>query len=126
MLNKVILIGNLGKDPDVRATQNGMSVASLSLATTKKWNDKNGQQQEKTQWHNIVVWGKMADNCGKYLKKGSKVYVEGEIDYRSYEKDGQTRYATDIVCSNIQFLSSINKQGAPHPAEVADENVTPF
>lgn len=106
-LNKVMLIGNLGKDPEIRYSQQGTAVVKFSIATSEQWTDKNtGNRQEKTEWHNIVVFGKQAEICEKYLSKGSKVYVEGRLQTSTYEKDGQTRYFTEIVVANFQFLDS--------------------
>ena len=99
MINKAILVGHVGKDPEVRTTTNSR-VASFSLATTEKYND-----QEKTQWHNCIVWAKLADVVEKYVKKGQLLYVEGRIEYRSYDdKDGNKKYITDIVVLNLQML----------------------
>ncbi len=104
-LNKVMLIGHLGRDPEIRYTQQGLAVVNFSLATTEQWTDKNsGERQEKTEWHRIVVFGKQAEICEKYLAKGRQVYIEGRLQTSTYEKDGQTHYATDIVASNFQFL----------------------
>jgi len=104
-INKVILIGNLGKDPELRYTPNSKAVATFSLATTEKWKDKEGQFQEKTEWHNIVAWGKQAEICKEYLKKGSSVYVEGRLQHRSYDdKDGNKKYITEIVARSVQML----------------------
>lgn len=106
-VNKVLLIGNLGKDPELRYTPGGQPVTSFSLATTERWADKTGQRQERTEWHNIVVWGKLAELCNQYLKKGRSAYVEGRITTRSWDdKDGNKKYRTEIVASQIQFLSS--------------------
>jgi single-strand DNA-binding protein len=112
-VNKVILIGNLGRDPETRFTNSGSSVTNFSIATTESFADKAGARQERTEWHNIVVWGKQGEACAQYLKKGSPVYVEGRITYREYEaKDGSgKRKATDIVAMRVQFLSS--RGGAP-------------
>jgi single-strand DNA-binding protein len=105
-VNKVILIGNLGKDPELRYTPSGQPVASFSLATTERWTDKNGQRQDRTEWHNIVVWGKLAELTNQYLKKGRSAYVEGRITSRSWDdKDGNKKYRTEIVANQIQFLS---------------------
>ncbi|HEX2076771.1 MAG TPA: single-stranded DNA-binding protein, partial [Longimicrobium sp.] len=91
-LNKAILIGNLGQDPEIRTTGSGSRVAQFSLATTRTWNDQSGQKQEKTEWHRIVVWGKLVDIVERYVKKGDRLYVEGEIQYRQYEdKEGVTK-----------------------------------
>tara|TARA_Y100000004_G_scaffold171174_1_gene206917 strand:+ start:46 stop:450 length:405 start_codon:yes stop_codon:yes gene_type:complete len=105
-VNKVILIGNLGKDPDVRTTQNGLQVAKFSLATSEKY-----KGQEKTQWHNITCFGNQAETAQKYLKKGSKVFVDGKLDYQQYEHEGQTKYRTEIVCFNFQMLSGEEERG---------------
>lgn len=103
-VNKVILVGNLGDDPEVRYTQSGMAVANLSIATTSVRKDRDGNTQEKTEWHRVTVWGKTAEAAGEYLRKGRQVYVEGRIEYGSYEKDGVKHYTTDIVCDDLQFL----------------------
>lgn len=106
MLNKVILIGNLGRDPEVRSTPSGQSVASFTLATNRKWKDKGGQRQEQTEWHNIVVWGRQAEVAGQYLTKGKQIYVEGRLQTRSWDdkNSGEKRYRTEIVCDNFQML----------------------
>jgi single-strand DNA-binding protein len=104
-VNKVILVGNLGKDPEVRFTPSGRAVAKFPLATTDSWTDQESGRQERTEWHNIVVWGKQAESCGQYLAKGRQVYIEGAIRSRSYDdKDGNKRYITEIVAQRVQFL----------------------
>jgi single-strand DNA-binding protein len=104
-LNKAMLIGNLGSDPEIRTTSSGTRVAQFSLATSRRWNDRNGQQQEKTEWHRIVAWDKLVDIIEKYVKKGDKLYVEGEIEYRSYEdKEGVTKYVTEIRAREMLML----------------------
>jgi len=104
-LNKVMLIGNLGRDPEIRYTQSGTAVVNFSIATSEQWNDRNtGERQERTEWHRIVVFGKQAEICEKYLSKGSSIYIEGRLQTRSWEKEGQTQYTTEIVASNFQFL----------------------
>jgi single-strand DNA-binding protein len=104
-VNKVILIGNLGKDPEVRHTANGKAVARFSLATSEVWNDAEGTRQERTEWHNIVVWGKQGETCAQYLAKGRQAYIEGSIRNRSYDdKNGQKRYITEIVAQRVRFL----------------------
>ncbi len=104
-VNKVILIGNLGKDPEVRFTSNGRAVAHFPIATSEVWNDVNGSRQERTEWHNIIVWGKQGETCGQYLAKGRQVYVEGSIRSRSYDdKDGNKRYVTEIIAQRVRFL----------------------
>ena len=111
-LNKVMLIGNLGSDPDVRTVASGTKVAEFSVATSRQWNDRNGQQQEKTEWHRIVAWGYSADKDGlagvaeRYLHKGDRVYIEGQLEYRSYEdKEGVTKYITEIRANEMVMLS---------------------
>lgn len=105
-LNKVLLIGNLGKDPELRYTPGGVPVASFSLATNESWKDQDGNLQERTEWHNIVAWRKLAEICGEYLKKGKKIYIEGRIQTRSYDdkNTGAKRYVTEIVADNMIML----------------------
>lgn len=110
-VNKAILIGRLGKDAEVRVTPGGQSVAKFSMATSEKYTDKSGQKVEKTEWHNIVLWGKLADVLAKYLTKGKEVYVEGKIETRSWEKDGVKRYSTDINAQNITLLGGGQRDG---------------
>ena len=111
MVNKVILIGNLGKDPEVRQFENN-SVANFSLATSETYTDKTGEKKTLTEWHNISVWGRGAEVVEKYLKKGSKVYIEGKITYRKYQdKDGIDRYSTDIKADTFKFLDSRESGG---------------
>jgi single-strand DNA-binding protein len=107
-LNKVMLIGNLGKDPEVRYTSGGIPVATFSMATSDSWKDQEGNLQEKTEWHNIVAWRKLAEICGEWLKKGKKVYIEGRIQTRSYDdkNTGQKRYITEIVADQMIMLDS--------------------
>ncbi len=106
-INKAILVGNLGKDPELRYTASGQAVATFSLATTEKFKNKSGEQQERTEWHNIVAWGPLAEICGKYLVKGKQIYCEGRIQSRSYDdRDGNKRYITEIVISDMQMLGS--------------------
>jgi len=104
-VNKVILVGNLGADPDMRYTQSGAGVCELRLATNESWTDKNGQKQERTEWHKIIVWGKRAEVCSKYLGKGRQIYVEGRLQTRSWDdKEGNKRYTTEIIANDVQFL----------------------
>lgn len=107
-VNKVILIGNLGKDPETRYTQNGDAVTNITVATSESWTDKNtGQKQESTEWHRVVFFKKIAEIAGKYLKKGSKVYIEGSLKTRKWQdKSGQDRYTTEIIANNMQMLDS--------------------
>jgi len=103
-INKTILVGNLGNDPEVKYTASGMAVTRISLATTSVRKDKDGNQKEETQWHRVVFFGKLGEIAGEYLKKGSQVYVEGELRYGSYEKDGVKQYTTDIAANEMQML----------------------
>lgn len=104
-VNKVILLGNLGADPEVRYTQQGTAVANLRLATSERWKDKNsGEQREHTEWHSVVCFARLAEIAGEYLRKGSKVYVEGQLKTSQYEKDGETRYRTEINAREIKML----------------------
>ena len=104
-VNKVILIGNLGKDPELRFTSTGSAVARFPIATSEVWNDRDGNKQERTEWHNIIVWGKQGESCSQYLAKGRQVFVEGSIRTRSYDdKSGNKRYVTEIVAQRIRFL----------------------
>ena len=106
-VNRVILIGNLGANPEMRFTQGGQAVANLRLATTEKWTDKNGQKQEATEWHRVVVWGKQAEIVGQYLTKGRQVFIEGSIRTRQWQdQQGQKRFTTEIVARNVQMLGS--------------------
>jgi len=123
-LNKAMLIGNLGQDPEVRYTQNNTAVATLSIATSERYRDSNGETQERTEWHRVVAWGKTAEICQSYLKKGSKVYIEGPIQTRSWEdKDGQKRYTTEIKALNLVMLDSrgsSSNDAAPQPMSAAN------
>lgn len=115
-LNKVILIGNLGADPEVRSTQNGGRVATLSVATSRQWKGQDGNMQEKTEWHRVVLWNstysKLADVAEKYCRKGEKVYIEGSIEYRSWQdKEGQTRYTTEIRANELILLGGKGQGG---------------
>jgi single-strand DNA-binding protein len=134
-VNKAILIGNLGADPELRYTPGGQAVASFSMATTEKFKNKEGEQQERTEWHNIVCWRRTAEIANEYLKKGSPVYIEGRIQYRSYEdKDGIKRYRTDIVAQRLQLLGGRGQadRPAPQPSETpepqapSDDDDLPF
>ncbi|MDD3081281.1 MAG: single-stranded DNA-binding protein [Desulfobacterales bacterium] len=106
-INKVILVGNLGKDPEVRYFSDGTAMVNFSIATSEEWKDKNtGEKKEKTEWHRIVAFRKLAEICGEYLSKGRQVYVEGKLQTRSWEKDGVTRYTTEIVADRLQMLDA--------------------
>ena len=105
MVNKVILVGNLGKDPQTRATPNGQEVATLTVATSEKFKGKDGELQERTEWHTVVVWGRQAESCGKYLTKGRQVYVEGRLATRKWtDKEGVEKYSTEVVAETVKFL----------------------
>ena len=134
-VNKAILIGNLGADPELRYAPDGQAVASFRIATTERFKNKNGEQQERTDWHNVVCWRRTAEIANEYLKKGSPVYIEGRIQYRSYEdKDGIKRYRTDIVAQRLQFLAGRGQaeRPTPEPSETpapqmpADDDDLPF
>ena len=104
-INKVIIIGNLGRDPEIRYTPDGTAVASFSVATSEEWKDKNtGERREKTEWHRVVAFRRLGEICGEYLSKGKQVYIEGKLQTRSWEKDGITRYTTEIVANQMQML----------------------
>lgn len=111
-VNKVIIVGRLGKDPEMKTIGQGQTVTKLVVATSENWTDKQGQKQERTEWHNINVWGRSAENCSKYLSKGSQVYVEGRLQTRSWEDNGQKKYMTDIVATTVQFLSTNSKSSS--------------
>jgi len=118
MINKVILVGNLGRDPEIRYTPSGMAVANFSIATTEKWKDKqSGEMQERTEWHRIVAWGRLGEICGEYLAKGRQVYIEGKLQTRQWEKDGVTRYTTEVVASEMKMLGSKTQGDGYRPAD---------
>jgi len=129
-INKAIILGNLGNDPETRFTESGTAITNISVATSEKWKDKNtGQQQEKTEWHRVSAFGKLAEIMGEYLKKGSKVYIEGKIQTRKYQdkETGQDRYSTEIVARDMQMLDSrtdgtASANNAPaQPQDLGDE-----
>jgi single-strand DNA-binding protein len=109
MINKAIIVGNLGKDPEMTTLESGVSVTKFSVATTEKWTDKSGEKHEETEWHYVVLWRGLAEVAEKYLHKGDKVYIEGKIHYRQWEADGVTKYATEIVGNNMQMLGGKNE-----------------
>jgi single-strand DNA-binding protein len=126
-VNKAILIGNLGKDPELKYLPSGQAVANFSLATTERRTDKNGQRQDRTEWHNIVVYGKTAEVVNQYLKKGRSAYIEGRITTRSWDdRDGNKKYRTEIVANTVQFLGnpggSVPQETASAPEMVADSS----
>src|SRR6516162_7172968 len=112
-VNKAILVGNLGADPEVRFTPGGQAVANFRIATGESWTDKNGQKQERTEWHRIVVWGKLAELCGEYLAKGRQCYVEGRLQTREWtDKENRKNYTTEVVANTVVFLGGRDSQGA--------------
>ena len=112
-VNKVILIGNLGADPELRYTPSGRAVVNFNLATSRTWNNRDGEKQEETEWHRIVAWDKLAEICGEYLKKGAQTYVEGRLQTRSWEdKNGLKRYTTETVASEMRMLGSRQDAGS--------------
>ena len=108
MINKVILVGNLGKDPELRSLPSGQAVANFTLATSRRWKDKNGQRQDQTEWHYVVCFGRQAEVAGQYLTKGKQIYVEGRLQTRSWDdrQTGEKRYRTEVICENFQMLGS--------------------
>lgn len=119
-VNKVILVGRLGQNPEVRYTPSGAAVANFSVATNESWMDKAGQKQERTEWHRIVVWGKLAELCSKYLTKGRQAYIEGRLQTRQWQdKDGQTKYTTEVQAQTVQFLGAGAGAGADTGAPYA-------
>lgn len=126
-VNKVILVGRLGADPEVKTIPNGQTVARLSLATSEAWTGKDGQKQERTEWHRIVVWGKQAENCGKHLSKGRQVYVEGRLQTRSWEdQQGQKKYSTEVVANTVQFLGAGGAERGSSQTTGDDANFNDF
>jgi single-strand DNA-binding protein len=127
-INKVILIGNLGADPDMRYTPGGTAVAKVRLATTDSWKDKqSGERQERTEWHRVTFFGRLAEIVGEYLRKGSQVYIEGRLQTSTYEKEGQTHYSTDIIANDMQMLGGRQGMGggdyaAPREQPAAKSN----
>lgn len=119
-MNKAMLIGNLGNDPEIRYTQKGTPVATFSIATTERWKDAEGEQQEHTDWHRIVAWKGLAEICGDHLKKGSKVYIEGKMQTRKWEDgNGVTHYTTELIAKNLEMLGGKNTEKEP------DQSLTP-
>ncbi len=121
-VNKVILVGRLGQNPEVRYTPSGAAVCNFSVATNESWTDKSGQKQERTEWHRVVVWGKLAELCNQYLQKGRQVYLEGRLQTRQWQdKENQTRYTTEIQAQTVQFLGAgTGAQAGDRPSAPAD------
>lgn len=128
-VNKVILVGNLGRDPETRYAPDGGAITNVSIATTETWKDKNGEKQEKTEWHRVVFFSKLAEIAGEYLKKGSQVYVEGRLQTRKWQdKDGQDKYSTEVVADRMQMLGSRQGMGGGDRADrepPADREASP-
>ncbi len=120
-INKVILVGNLGRDPEMRYLPSGSAVANFSIATSEMWQDKeSGEKREKTEWHRIVAFGRLGEICGEYLSKGRQVYIEGKLQTRSWEKDGVTRYTTEIIASAMQMLGTKDSAAGDSPRTPAN------
>ena len=118
-VNKVIIVGNVGRDPEVRSTHGGQTVTSFSVATSERFKDKEGQPQERTEWHRVVAWGRLAEICGEYLRKGKQVYIEGRLQTRDWEdKDGHKRYTTEVIANVMQMLGRRGEDGG----SVSDES----
>jgi single-strand DNA-binding protein len=127
MLNKVMLIGNVGKDPDIRHLESGTAVANLTLATTERYKDRNGEMQEQTEWHNVVLWRGLADVTERFVRKGSQIFIEGKIRTRSWEdQSGQKRYTTEIVADNMQLLGRRSDNPANASARPARNDQSSF
>lgn len=125
-INKVIIVGNLGQDPKMQNMPSGGAVTSISVATSETWKDKNtGQQEQRTEWHRVVFFGRLAEIAGQYLKKGSKVYIEGSLRTRTWEKDGEKRYATEIVANEMQMLDS-KGEGASSAGNATQQQTPDF
>lgn len=125
-VNKAIIIGRLGRDPEVRYTQDGRAIANFSLATSEEWKDKeSGEKKERTEWHRIVAFGRLGEICGEYLSKGRQVYIEGRLQTRPWEKDGVTRYTTEIVAANMQMLDSKSATGGSDYMPPMDDGMPP-
>ena len=125
-VNKVILLGNLGRDPEVRFMPNGEAVCNFSIATTDSWKDKAGEKQERTEWHNIVMYRKLAEIAGEYLKKGRQVYIEGRLQTRKWQtKEGQDRYSTEIIADNMQMLGGKDSSPASNNNDQEFNQTTP-
>ena len=126
-LNKAMLIGNVGQDPEIRHMPNGNAVANLSVATSETWKDKNtGDKQEKTEWHRVVVFGNLANIVESYVRKGSKLYIEGKIQTRSWEQDGAKRYSTEIVANQLQMLNRVESSGSVDNSQQKQDNDDQF
>ena len=127
MVNKAIIIGNLGNDPEIRYTQSGAQVATFTVATSEKWKGQDGQMQESTEWHRIVAWSKLAEICGEYLHKGSKVYIEGKIQTRKWQdQNGNDKYTTEIIARDMKMLSPRGGEGGGSSSYGSSTQEPPF
>ena len=125
-VNKVIIVGRLGADPEIRTVSSGQTVCRMNLATSENWTDREGQRQERTEWHRVIVWGRMAEVCGQHLSKGRQIYVEGRLQTRSWEDDqGQKKYTTEIVANTVKFLGSADRQSSSSGAGTNSQEFTP-
>jgi single-strand DNA-binding protein len=126
-VNKVIIVGRLGADPEIKSVGNSQSVARLNVATSESWTGKDGNKQERTEWHRVVVWGRQAENCAKHLSKGRQVYIEGRLQTRSWEDtaSGQKKYATEIVASTVQFLGAATERSSTS-SSMSDDQFNDF
>jgi single-strand DNA-binding protein len=121
-LNNAQVLGYLGKDPELRKTSNGTSVASFSLCTTERFTDRDGKKQERSEWHNIVAWGNLGESCKEYLRKGAPAYVQGRLSTRTWEdKDGKKRYTTEIIARDVQFLQNGNNKALEKAPVIEDD-----
>jgi len=130
-VNKVIIVGRLGQNPELKYTPSGVAVCNMSIATSEKWKDKQGQMQEKTEWHRVIVWSKQAEHCSNYLQKGSQAYVEGRLETRKWtDKEGNEKYTTEIIANTVQFLDAKGdkpvNQSAPQQKVTIDQAVNHF
>ena len=126
-INRVILVGRLGRDPETKCLQSGMAVTEFSIATSEQWKDKDsGEKRERTEWHRIVAFGKLAEICGEYLTKGQEVYLEGRLQTDQYEKDGTTRYSTKVIASRMQMIGRKPEKQIPEPPAPKLDDDIPF
>ena len=122
MINRVTLVGRLGRDPEMRQTGTGTPIVNFSVATNESWKDKNGEQQERTEWHKIIAWGRLAEICNEYLTKGKQVYIEGRLQTNEWEdKDGNKRYTTEVVANEMKMLGTRSEEGYTSPSEQASK-----
>jgi len=126
MINRVTLVGRLGRDPEMRQTGTGNPVVNFSVATNESWKDKNGEQQERTEWHKVIAWGRLAEICNEYLTKGKQVYIEGRLQTNEWEdKDGNKRYTTEVVANEMKMLGTRSEEGYTSPSEQASSHTSP-